>query len=65
MSLKQVTMRIVLLRNMLVSWWNSWQMGENCIIFYLIILFNVIVLTLLSLVRGPLLGNGCGSPNHI
>jgi len=29
MSLKQVTMRIVLLRNMLVSWWNSWQMGEN------------------------------------
>jgi hypothetical protein len=27
--------------------------------------FNLIVLTLLSLVGGPLSGNGCGSPNHI
>jgi hypothetical protein len=33
--------------------------------FYLIILFNIIVPTLLSLVGGPLSGNGCGSPNHI
>ena len=32
---------------------------------YLIILFNLIVPTLLSLVGGTLMGNGCGSPNHI
>ena len=32
-------------------------------VFYLIILFNLIVPTLLSLVGGPLSGNGCGSPN--
>ena len=33
--------------------------------FYLIILLNLIVPTLLSLVGGSLSGNGCGSPNHI
>ena len=32
---------------------------------YLIILFNLIIPTLLSLVGGTLSGNGCGSPNHI
>jgi len=32
-------------------------------VFYLIILFNLIIPTLLSLVSGPLPGNGCGSPN--
>jgi hypothetical protein len=32
---------------------------------YLIIIFNLIVPTLLSPVGDPLLGNGCGSPNHI
>ena len=32
-------------------------------LLYLIILFNLIVPTLLSLVGGPLSGNGCGSPN--
>ena len=31
--------------------------------FYLIILFNLIIPKLLSLVGGPLSGNGCGSPN--
>jgi len=30
---------------------------------YLIILFNLNVPKLLSLVGGPLSGNGCGSPN--
>jgi hypothetical protein len=34
-------------------------------VLYLIIVFNLIVPTLLSLVGGPLSGNGCGSPNHI
>jgi hypothetical protein len=38
--------------------------SKKCVL-YLIILFNLIVPTLLSLVGGPLLGNGCGSPNHI
>jgi hypothetical protein len=33
--------------------------------FYLIILFNLIVPKLLSLIDGPLSGNGCGSPSHI
>ena len=37
----------------------------RCNIFYLIILFNLIIPTLLSLVGGPLSGNGCGSPNHL
>ena len=32
---------------------------------YLIILFNLIIPTLLSLVGGTLSGNGCGSPNHL
>jgi hypothetical protein len=32
---------------------------------YLIILYNLIVPTLLSLVGGPLSGTECGSPNHI
>jgi len=32
-------------------------------LIYLVILFNLIVPTLLSLVGGPLSGNGCGSPN--
>jgi hypothetical protein len=35
------------------------------LLVYLIILFNLIVPTLLSLVGGPLSGKGCGSPNHI
>jgi hypothetical protein len=34
-------------------------------VLYLIILFNLIVPTLLSLVGDPLSGNRCGSPNHI
>jgi hypothetical protein len=34
-------------------------------IFYLIIPFNLVFPTLLSLVGCPLSGNGCGSPNHI
>jgi len=33
--------------------------------FYLIIPFNLIVPTLLSMLGGPLSGNGCGSLNHI
>jgi len=33
--------------------------------FYLIILFNLIIPKLLSLVRGTLSGNACGSPNHL
>ena len=35
------------------------------LLFYLIILFNLIVPKLLSLVGGTLSGNGCGSPKHI
>jgi hypothetical protein len=34
-------------------------------VLYLIILFNLTVPTLLIPVDGPLLGNGCGSPNHV
>ena len=34
-------------------------------VLYLIILFNLIIPTLLSLVGGTLSGNRCGSPNHI
>ena len=33
--------------------------------FYLIILFNLIIPKLLSLVGGPLSGNGCGSPKSL
>jgi len=36
----------------------------TCVV-YLIILFNLIIPTLLSLVGDPLSGNGFGSPNHI
>jgi hypothetical protein len=36
-----------------------------CYQFYLIILFNLSVPTLLSPVGDPLSGNVCGSPNHI
>jgi hypothetical protein len=34
-------------------------------VLYPIILFKLVVPTLLSLVGGPLSGNGCGSPNHV
>jgi len=37
----------------------------NMFVLYLIILFNLIIPTFLSLVGGTLSGNGCGSPNHI
>jgi hypothetical protein len=38
---------------------------EFAIAFYMIFFFNLTVPTPLSLVGGPLSGNGCSSPNHI
>ena len=39
--------------------------GISNTLFYLIILFNLIIPTLLSLVGGTVSRNGCGSPNHL
>jgi hypothetical protein len=41
------------------------ELGNILISYLPDLLFNLTIPTPLSLVGGPLSGNGCGSPNHI